>query len=145
MSGSAAKSLGAALAGEHAAVYAYGVLGVRLTDNSLATAARSAEAAHRARRESLMAALAGLGTPGPAANAGYQLPFPVTDSASAIKLAVQVEEKAAALWRAALADTDGEQRRTALDALVDCAVRATTWRRAGSITPLTTTYPGRPV
>lgn len=143
MSGSAARSLGAALAGEHAAVYAYGVLGVHLAD-AQAEQARAAESIHRDRRDALLVQLAGLGTAGPPAAAGYRLPFAVTDGASAIKLAVQVEDRTAALWRATLADLDGAQRRTALDALVDSALRGTRWRQAGGITPLATPFPGRP-
>lgn len=141
--GSAAASLGAALAGEHAAVYAYGIIGVNLPD-SLAADARTAEAAHRNRRDALIVQLASLGTPGPPGAAGYALPFAVNNRASAIKLAAEIEDKTAALWRAALADTDGNQRRSALNALVDSANRATAWRTAGAMTPLTTPFPGRP-
>lgn len=143
MSDSVAQSLGAALAGEHAAVYAYGIIGVHLT-GALAADARTAESVHRARRDALVVQLAALGTPGPPGAAGYALPFPVRNRPGAIKLAAEVEERTAAVWRAALAETTGAQRKTALDALVDCALRATKWRRLGGLTPLTPTFPGRP-
>ena len=60
---------------------------------------------------------------------GYELPFEVTDRASALKLAVQVEDGVAQAWRAVLPATDGADRSTPLSALIDAAVRATRWRR----------------
>jgi len=134
--------LAAALAAEEAAIFAYGPIGVRLTGPAV-NLARLAEAAHRARRDALVLRLTELGTaptPGPAS---YALPFPVTDQPSALRLAVQVEERAAGLWRAALAPTTGRDRNTALAALTDCAVRATRWRVLNGITPATVPFPGR--
>jgi len=131
------------LAAEHAAVYAYGMIGAHLT-GAAATAARGAEAAHRASRDALVLRLsAGGGTPAPA-DPVYALPFPVTDQASALRLAVQIEERTAAVWRSALASTTGDERGAALTALVDYAVRATRFRRTAGITPTTVTFPGRP-
>ena len=57
----------------------------------------------------------------PPDRAGYALPFPVTDRASALRLAVEVEERTAAHWRAALPATTGADRDQALAALVECA------------------------
>lgn len=131
------------LAAEHAAIFAYGPIGARLTGAG-ATAARSAEAAHRARRDALIVQLsAGGATPAPT-DPVYALPFPVTDQASALRLAVEVEERTGALWRSALAATTGDERATALTALVDCSLRATRFRRTAGITPVTVTFPGRP-
>jgi hypothetical protein len=131
------------LTAEHAAIFAYGVIGARLT-GAAATAARSAEAAHRARRDAVTLQLsAGGATPAPA-DPVYALPFPVTDQAAALRLAVEIEERTGAVWRSALASTSGEERATALTALVDCAVRATGFRRTAGITPATVTFPGRP-
>jgi ferritin-like protein len=137
------EQLAAAFSAENAAIYAYGLVGVRLT-GSAANEARAAEAAHRARRDALIAPLTeGGSTPPPAASA-YALPFPVTDPASALRLAVEIEQGTAAVWRAALPTTTGDQRTTALDALTDCAVRATRWRRAAGVSPATVPFPGRP-
>lgn len=139
----ATDALLAALAGEHAAIYAYGAIGARLSGKA-ATEARAAEAAHRDRRDALLARLSSAElTPPPAAPA-YTLPFPVTSKATALQLAVQVEERAAALWRAALPATAGADRRAALDALIDTAVRAARFRRAGGVTPVTVPFPGKP-
>ncbi len=118
--------LTAALSAEYAAIFAYGPIGVRLTGAEQA-AARAAEAAHRTLRDALVLALAGTALP-PAA-AAYTLPEPVVDRAAALRVAIAVEEKTAAVWRAALPVAAEAQRRQALDALTGCAVRATRWRQ----------------
>lgn len=138
-----AAALGAALAAEYAAIWAYGPIGVRLTD-AARKAARDAETAHRRRRDDLVLRLSTGGGQVPADRAGYSLPYPVTDRADALRLAVEVEERTAVFWRAAVAATTGADRERALAALVDCAVRATRWRRTAGTSPLTVPFPGRP-
>jgi len=132
----------AALAAEHAAIFGYGVLGARL-DAATVSLAVQAEGAHRSRRDALLLRLTGKGTNPPAAEPAYALPHPVTNQPSALRLAVVIEERTAAAWRAALLYTDDEERRLALDALIDCAVRATRLRRAAAVEPYTVPYPGR--
>ncbi|MFI5491108.1 ferritin-like domain-containing protein [Actinoplanes sp. NPDC051859] len=134
----------AALAAEEAAIYAYGVLGVKLGGDGDVTQARAAEAVHRNRRDVLVSKIAAVQASAAAAPAGYQLPFPVNDRASAVKLAIQVEDGVAQAWRAVLPVTEGGDRSTALSALTDAAVRAARWRRRGSVTPTTLAWPGRP-
>lgn len=136
--------LAAALAAEEAAIYAYGTLGVRLTGEGERTEARVAEGVHRDRRDVLVSRLASLQASAAPAPAGYELPFEVTDRGSALKLAIQVEDGVAQAWRAVLPVTEGGDRSTALSALTDAAVRATRWRRLGSVTPATLAWPGRP-
>ncbi|BCJ54782.1 hypothetical protein Asp14428_62570 [Actinoplanes sp. NBRC 14428] len=136
--------LAAALAAEEAAIYAYGILGVRLTARGERTEARAAEAAHRARRDVLVTKLAALRASTAPAPAGYALPFEVTDRASALKLAIRVEDGVAQAWRAVLPVTEGGDRSTALSGLTDAAVRAARWRRLGAVTPATLAWPGRP-
>ncbi|KKK04613.1 ferritin-like domain-containing protein [Micromonospora sp. HK10] len=138
-----AQALADALAAEYAAIWAYGVIGVHLAGTQR-TAARAAEAAHRARRDTLVVQLSEAGGQVPADRAGYALPYPVTDRASALRLAVEIEHRAAGHWRAALAHTTGADRNRALAALTDCALRATRWRRAAGLTPVTVAFPGRP-
>ncbi|WP_216592597.1 ferritin-like domain-containing protein [Verrucosispora sioxanthis] len=135
-----AEALAAALTAEYAAIWAYGPVGVRLSGAERA----EAEAAHRARRDALVVQLSTGGGSVPPDRAGYALPFPVTDRASALRLAVQVEERTAAFWRAALPVSTGADRDRALAALVEYAVRATRWRRSAGIAPLTVPFPGRP-
>jgi hypothetical protein len=137
------EALAAALAAEHAAIFAYGPIGVRL-DDTTRVEARAAEAAHRSRRDALVLLLAGAGATPPPAAPGYDLPEPVVDRASALRVATAVEERTGAVWRAALAATEGDRRRDALAALTDTAVRATRWRTRLGVTPTTVPFPGRP-
>ncbi len=132
-----------ALAAEHAAIWGYGVLGGHLTGPAL-DLARQSEAAHRDRRDALMMQLSAAGVTPPAAASMYQLPEPVTDPASATRLAVTIEERTAAQWRAVLPTVTGDDRRAPLSALTDCALRAARWRRLAGQTPATVALPGAP-
>ena len=137
------EALSAALSAEHAAVYGYGVVGAHL-DPATRPAAADAENVHRNRRDALILRLTNEKANPPAAAAAYALPFPVTDRASALRLAVALEAGAAVAWRQALGGTTGDDRKMALDALTDCALRATQWRVTAGITPATVPFPGTP-
>jgi hypothetical protein len=134
-------SLGRALLAEYAAIYGYGVAGAHL-DKANLDAAHQAESAHRSRRDTLLVRLARQNATPPAAPAAYALPFPVTDRTSALKLAVELEDGTARSWHDVLGATTGDDRSLALSSLTDCAVRATRWRRAASMSPLTLAFPG---
>jgi ferritin-like protein len=136
-------ALAAALAAEHAAIFGYGIVGARL-DPATQGAAREAEAIHRGRRDTLVVRITAASATPPASAAAYALPFPVTDRDSALKLAVALEEGAAKAWRQTVGATSGDERRLAVDALMDCAVRATRWRATAGITPTTVPFPGSP-
>ncbi|WP_229069364.1 ferritin-like domain-containing protein [Actinoplanes sp. DH11] len=138
------EQLAGALAAEEAAIYAYGLIGVHLTRVSEVSGARDSEQEHRRRRDYLVDRLDELKTGAPPAPAGYRLPFEVTNRASALKLAVHVEDGVAQAWRAVLPVTEKNARNDALSAMTDSAVRATAWRRFAGITPLTMAFPGRP-
>lgn len=137
-----AEAMSSVLVAEHAAVFGYGLVGARLDNNTIALATQ-AELAHRARRDKLITRLNELGIQPPVAEPAYSLPDPVTDQASALKLAIGIEERTAAGWRATLLSTTGGDRRLAAEALTDCAVRATRLREAAGITPATVPFPGR--
>lgn len=132
-------ALQAALAGEHAAVWGYGVVGARV-DRRLRPLVRDAAAAHRARRDATTAEVRGRGGEPVLSAAAYDLPFPVTDRAAALRLALHLEEGAAAAWRYVVASTEEQAlRRAAVAALTESAVLATRWRRR--ITPAAPTVP----
>lgn len=137
------QQLMAALAAEEAAIYAYGIIGVHLTGGG-ADEARTAEAAHRDRRDVLVSRLAQLNASTAPQPAGYELPFGVSTPAEALKLAIHVEDGVAASWRAALPATERTDRADALAAMTDSAVRATRWRRLAGVTPVTLPFPGKP-
>lgn len=130
-----------AMVTEHAAVYAYGVLGARL-DDTLRKAALSAYNAHRARRDALGGVLRARTLTVPAPAASYDVA--VAGPAQAIVLAVRVETEVGVRWRDLIAATDDKAlRRMAVQALQDCAVRAAQWRRTGGLAPVTVPLPGQ--
>jgi hypothetical protein len=138
------EQLSSALAAEEAAIYAYGVIGVHLTAAADVVEARTAEQVHRTRRDAAVSRLAELNASTGPAPAAYRLPFPVTGMASALKLAIHVEDGVAAAWRPVLPVSEGGDRTMALAALTDAAVRATRWRRRAGVSPVTLPFPGRP-
>ena len=139
----AEERLAAALRAENAAIYGYGAVGAHL-DGAALTLAVQAEAAHRARRDALVVRLTGAGATPPPAEPAYTLPSPVTDATSALKLALTIEERTAVVRYAALPDTTAADRTMAVEALSDCAVRATRSRRAAGVQPSTVPFPGKP-
>jgi hypothetical protein len=129
------------LAAEHAAVYAYGVLGARLDDRTR-TSALAAYDAHRSRRDALVSRLRArrLPTPGPAPS--YDVAVP--DRAAALALAVRVETELGVRWRDLVAATDDPAlRQLGVQGLQDSAVRAAQWRQTAGITPVTQALPGQ--
>jgi uncharacterized protein DUF4439 len=129
----------AALAAEEAAIYAYGIVGVKMTTKGEVDEARAAERAHRERRDYLVGQM----DQPQSSPAGYEMPFPVTDRAAALKLAIQVEDGVAQAWRPVLAVTQDTERTNALAAMTDAAVRATRWRKLAKLSPTTMAFPGR--
>jgi hypothetical protein len=119
-------ALGKALAAEHAAVYAYGVIGAKATG----TFRRLADAgfdAHRARRDQLRALIVGRGgspaEPGPT----YRLPFDVADRRDVARLGAQIEDGVTAAYLELAAEPDASLRRLAALALQESAVREHAW------------------
>jgi len=130
----ATAALQASLAAEHAAVYGYGVAAARVTGAERARAA-AAYAVHLARRDRLAALIRDGGAEPVAAEAGYQLPEPVTSQAAARRLATLVEEAAATAYADLVGAGDAELRELGARALADAAVRAAGWRAAGVAFP----------
>ncbi|RJK96499.1 ferritin-like domain-containing protein [Vallicoccus soli] len=134
----ATAALRAAVAGEHAAVYAYGVVGAR-AGAAAADLASTGYAAHSARRDRLAAELAERGAPPELPRPAYALPSPVTGPAAAARLAALVEDRLCTAYGDLVAAAEGRLRRIGADALQDCAVRAALWR-GGPVRP----FPGDP-
>lgn len=136
----------AALACEHAAAWAYGLLSafVPPARRGAADLVQQGADAHRARRDATEGRLRAVGaTPVPAAPA-YLPPRPVTDVVSAEGLAVVAESDCAAAWRAVLERTDDAGLRgSALDAMTDATVRDARWRKAAGTVPLVPIFPGQ--
>ncbi|MQA14634.1 MAG: DUF4439 domain-containing protein [Pseudonocardiaceae bacterium] len=137
-------ALQAALATEHAAVWAYGVVAAFAADRRDAAVAE-ATATHRSRRDATERLLSDAGVDPVPAEPGYRVPVPVTDPVSAVQLAVTVETDTAQVWRAVIERSSATGvRSAALEALTGAAVRATRWRAVLEDTPPTVPFPGRP-
>ncbi|MFJ9352536.1 ferritin-like domain-containing protein [Streptomyces sp. NPDC101237] len=120
------KALQAALAAEHAAVYGYGVVG-GLIGTQRRTEARAAYDAHRAGRDTLARTVRDLGATPVAASAAYALPFDVTDAATAVRLAAELEARVADVYSDLVRASSGARRGSAAGALREAAVRAVRW------------------
>lgn len=132
------EALQAALAGEHASVWGYGVAGARLPEPTQEQA-RTLLDTHRASVVRLTALVDQRGAVPVAAEVAYALPFPVEDAASARRLATLVERRLAAVYADLVAASDSRQLRTAgASGLRDAAVRAARW--SGRTGP----FPGLP-
>lgn len=127
----AAPALQECLAAEHAAVYAYGMLGGVLSGTAAPIETKadadSSHAAHRERRDTLSDELNHLGEEPVSAQASYRLPFRVAREGDCLRLARQVERRTAAVYAYAVAATTGDSRAFAIDALTDCALREVAW------------------
>jgi len=119
------------LAGEHAAIYGYGVVGAHLAGRARSRA-EAAYAVHRARRDQLRDLLMERGQEPVAAAAAYQLPNPVVTADDATGLATELEERLSAVWLDAVGALRSELRELAARVLQDSAVRASAWR-GGSV------------
>lgn len=127
-------ALQAALAAEDAAVYAYGVIGAQLGGDRR-TRATSSYQAHRDRRDALQQRIGATGATPVAAAPAYRLPSPVTDAASAVRLAGSVEDRICAVYANAVQATSGPLRGTMAAALRQAALDTLAWRGSGSAFP----------
>lgn len=121
------EALQATLAAEHAAVYVYGVAGGRVSSSEVpALAGRVAEGyrTHRDRRDQLVATVRAAGADPVAAEVAYEVPEPARTSSQLEALVREVEIRCAAVYADMVGSTSGEDRRWALDALEDAAVRS---------------------
>lgn len=128
-------ALGAALDGEHAAVYAYGVVGAHLDDDDRERAAAELER-HRAARDRLSAFIRAAGGTPSASRPAYALPFAVADATSATELADLVESRLAGLYvDLVAAAADGATRTEAAGLLVHTARARAVWSGTTTVFP----------
>lgn len=114
------------LAGEHAAVWLLATLGGRTstsTQPTLAAAIRDAFGIHRARRDQLVRRVLDLDGEPVAAAVAYELPNPARTPEQLQRGALQVEVRCTGLYSDLVARTEGADRRWAVHALLDSAVR----------------------
>jgi hypothetical protein len=114
------------LAGEHAAVYVYGVLGGRVSSSanpSLATRIGSAYVTHRGRRDQLTVMIRTAGGEPVASRISYRLPNGARTPEDLEAAARVTERRCAAVYATTVGSTSRSQRRWAIDALTDASVR----------------------
>jgi hypothetical protein len=135
-----------ALAAEHKAVFAYGLLGPRLTSGELAA---TCQAAHEALRDATTAAIAAARLVPVAPADDYPDLYPVPNATAARAVAARVEDDCATAWRylyLVAASTPGatatQLRTPAQDALTASAVRAVRWRQRATPDHATRPFPG---
>ena len=132
-----------ALAAEHAALWMYGLVAAHAPQQADTVAA--AITSHQGTRDAAANMIVvGGGTPvGP--EPAYVSPQPATDKASALQLAIVIEQDCASAWRAVVGFTDDSTLRgSALSALTECSMRMVTWRKAAGIDVVTDAFPGDP-
>jgi hypothetical protein len=133
----------AVLAGEHAAVYLYGVLGAQASQSrqpALYARLVAAFRTHRKRRDQLTVTIAATGATPVAAEVSYDLPAAMSTAAelTAAELndaALQVERRIARTYGQLVESTAGAERRWALVALDEAAVRQLEFRGTPEMFP----------
>ncbi|MXP22439.1 DUF4439 domain-containing protein [Gordonia sp. HNM0687] len=136
-------ALAAAVDTENAAIFTYGVSTAFVSAARRPTVAEYV-AAHRVRRNALVAALTAAGVAAPEAAAGYTLPVDVDDSVTAVRALLAAEVDCTVAYRALIEQADdATARRAGLDGLTESSVRAANWRVALRDSPVTVAFPGR--
>jgi len=133
-----ADALQTTLEAEHAAVYVYGVLGARTSASAeplLYGDLVAAYSAHRGRRDQLRTMLHDLGETPVAAEPAYELPSPLRTPAQVTRAAREIEASCATTYAWLVANAVGDDRRWAVNALTNAAVRELTFRGSPEIFP----------
>jgi len=124
---SAVAALQAALAAEDAAIFGYGVAGAHLSGNRQSAAERY-WTGHNEARDTLAAMISGLGATPVAAQAFYQLPFPVHNATGAMALAAYLEDGVTRAYLGIVAVSSQRLRNFGALAMRAAAERAAYWR-----------------
>ncbi|WP_100445739.1 DUF4439 domain-containing protein [Glycomyces xiaoerkulensis] len=129
------------LAGEYAAIYAYGAATVHL-GGAARDLAEAVEAEHRDRRDALLDYYDAHGWEAFAAEPGYDLD-PIEDAEGARELLLGIEERLATAWRAGIASDEPAEREICLNMFTDGAKVLARWRTVLGETAADP-WPGRP-
>lgn len=136
-------ALTAAADAENTAVFTYGVI-TAFTEHTVRATVAEDIAAHRVRRDQLNEKLLAGGEAERTPASGYTLPVEVTDQDTAAEVALAAERDCETAYRALIEQAeDTSVRRIAVDALTDCALRASYWRGVAGVKPLTVAFPGQ--
>jgi hypothetical protein len=128
----------ATLAGEHAAIWLLGVFGAQASQSRQpALYARLLDSfrVHRRRRDQLTVVISRAGAEPVAAEVSYELPTPLVTAAELNDAALQVERRIARTYGQLVESTADAERRWALVALDDSAVRQLEFRGTPEMFP----------
>jgi hypothetical protein len=131
-------ALQATLAGEHAAVYLFGVFGAQASQSRqpvLYQRLLDAFHVHRRRRDQLSVTITAAGAEPVAAEVSYDLPAAMATASELNDAALQVERRIARTYGQLVESTAGAERRWALVALDDSAVRQLEFRGTPEMFP----------
>jgi len=120
-----------ALAAEHAAVYVFGVLGAQTSEveqSTLFDNLLTAYEQHRSARDELVARIQELGGRPVAAAPAYELPNAVSTPTQVVRAALVTEHRVTQTYGTLVAQTVGDDRSWAVDALGASAVRQLRFR-----------------
>ncbi|MDO7869231.1 ferritin-like domain-containing protein [Nocardioides jiangxiensis] len=132
-----------AVAGEHAAVWVLGVIGAQAPeDSTLRDRVTDAFRVHRSQRDHLVARITALGGVAVPAEPGYTL-GDVSSTSAAYAAALEVEQRAAAVYADLVAHATGSDRSWAVTALVECSIRQLRFRGSPEIFPGTSELANR--
>lgn len=115
-----------ALAGEHAAIYGYGVVGGRLTSQS--GRALTNLNAHRSARDQLSRLIVSKGAEPVPADPFYAVDISAGTQKQLVTTAIAIEDRLSVLYAELMLEKDASARGIAVEQLQGCAVRATQWR-----------------
>jgi hypothetical protein len=130
----ATETLQQCVGAEHAAIWAYGIVGAHV-EPDLREQARATWDAHRARRDRAALLLRDRDAPVPASEPAYALPFAVTEPVAARRLAADVENAVAAAYADLVLAAEGDLRAFGAQSLQEAAVRAIRWGGAPEAFP----------
>ncbi len=132
------EALQTTLAAEHAAVFVYGLLGGRTSASAtpaLFAAVSAAYDAHRARRDQLVRVLTERGAEPVGAEPAYDVDGQVNGPDRVAAAALATEQACAATYAWLVANTVDEERRWAIGALNEAAVRELAFRGTPEMFP----------
>ena len=136
------EALQATLAGEHAAVALFSVLGAQSSESTQPTlyaALGTAYRVHRGRRDQLTAMIVAEDATPVAAEVSYELPNAARNAAELTDAALQVESRISTTYGQLIGSSSGADRRWGIAALNDSAVRQLAFRGTPEM------FPGTPV
>ena len=124
------EALQKALAGEHAAVHLFGLLGAQSSKSRqpiLFRQLNAAYGAHRTARDQLTVLITAKGSDPVAAEVSYDVPGPVATPAEVVAVALTIERRLTSIHGELVANTSGSDRRWAIRALDAGALRELTF------------------